>query len=281
MRGSWMLPAWLAALTCALAGASALAAGSNAASTVGAAPAANRVAGTVETKMVINRFTAVGTHVVGRGTVTSTQRDAAGNVVATKQKSVNLGLKASAGPGPCQVLFLELDELDLQLLGLRVFLRSATAGEPVRLTLSADSTHGVLGKLFCDLASATIDTSKKTTATTTATALNKRLDRTAVFHATATLYTPNQTQGSTSTRKTQAVAANCPVLHVILGPLHLDLLGLIADLNKIALDIEAVPGTTVGDLFCGLVGGATTTSTPATTTATPTTSTPTTTAPTR
>src|SRR6185312_11433794 len=120
MRRSWMLPAWLAALACALAGASALAAGSNAAATVGSAAVANRVAGTVETKMVINRFNAVGTHVVGRGTLTSTQRNAAGQVVATKQKSVNLGLKAvAAGPGPCQVLFLELDELDLQLVGLR------------------------------------------------------------------------------------------------------------------------------------------------------------------
>jgi len=47
---------------------------------------------------------------------------------------------------------------------------------------------------------------------------------------------------------------NCSVLHLILGPLHLDLLGLIVDLNKVALDIEAVPNTTIGDLFCSLVG---------------------------
>ena len=46
-------------------------------------------------------------------------------------------------------------ELDLQL-GLRVFLCSATDGEPIMLTLSADSTHGVLGKLFCDLASSRV-----------------------------------------------------------------------------------------------------------------------------
>ena len=60
--------------------------------------------------------------------------------------------------------------------------------------------------------------------------------------------------------------ANCPVLHLILGPLHLDLLGLIVDLNKVALDIEAVPHTTIGDLFCGLVGGPPTTTTTTTTT---------------
>jgi hypothetical protein len=55
-------------------------------------------------------------------------------------------------------------------------------------------------------------------------------------------------------RTLQAAQDNCPVLHLILGPLHLDLLGLIVDLNKIALDIEAIPGTTIGNLFCSLAG---------------------------
>jgi hypothetical protein len=43
---------------------------------------------------------------------------------------------------------------------------------------------------------------------------------------------------------------DCQVLHLILGPLHLDLLGLIVDLNEVALDIFAIPSTTRGDLFC-------------------------------
>ena len=52
--------------------------------------------------------------------------------------------------------------------------------------------------------------------------------------------------------------------------LHLDLLGLIADLNKVALDIDAVPGTTIGNLFCSLNGtGGTTTSPTPTAPATP------------
>jgi hypothetical protein len=29
------------------------------------------------------------------------------------------------------------------------------------------------------------------------------------------------------------LATECPVLHLLLGPLHLNLLGLIADLNKV------------------------------------------------
>jgi hypothetical protein len=68
-----------------------------------------------------------------------------------------------------------------------------------------------------------------------------------------------------------ADSANCQVLHLLLGPLHLDLLGLIADLNKIVLGIEAVPHTTIGDLFCSLVGGPPVT--PPTTTTTTTTAT--------
>jgi len=44
--------------------------------------------------------------------------------------------------------------------------------------------------------------------------------------------------------------AECNVLHLILGPVHLDLLGLVADLNKIVVDINAIPGTTLGSIFC-------------------------------
>jgi hypothetical protein len=44
--------------------------------------------------------------------------------------------------------------------------------------------------------------------------------------------------------------AECNVLTLILGPVHLDLLGLIADLNKILVDLNAVPGTLLGDIFC-------------------------------
>jgi hypothetical protein len=47
----------------------------------------------------------------------------------------------------------------------------------------------------------------------------------------------------------------CEVLDLILGPLHLDLLGLVVDLNKIQLTLTAIPGTTIGNLFCELAGG--------------------------
>jgi len=57
----------------------------------------------------------------------------------------------------------------------------------------------------------------------------------------------------------------------VLGPLNLDLLGLIVSLNKVDLDISADPGGTLGNLFCQLAGSTTTTTT--TTTGAPTTAT--------
>jgi hypothetical protein len=48
----------------------------------------------------------------------------------------------------------------------------------------------------------------------------------------------------------------CDVLHLELGPLNLDLLGLVVNLNQIILDIDAVsgPGSLLGNLLCAVVG---------------------------
>jgi hypothetical protein len=56
-------------------------------------------------------------------------------------------------------------------------------------------------------------------------------------------------------------AATCPVLHLVLGPVHLNLLGLVVNLGggaaanqPIVLDITAVqgPGNLLGNLLCGV-----------------------------
>ena len=51
-------------------------------------------------------------------------------------------------------------------------------------------------------------------------------------------------------------AAACDILHLVLGPLHLDLLGLVIDLNQVELDIVAQPGpgNLLGNLLCAIVG---------------------------
>jgi hypothetical protein len=49
-------------------------------------------------------------------------------------------------------------------------------------------------------------------------------------------------------------AASCTVLDLVLGPLHLDLLGLVVDLNQVHLTITAVPGAgnLLGNLLCAV-----------------------------
>jgi len=56
----------------------------------------------------------------------------------------------------------------------------------------------------------------------------------------------------------QAVTAQavCDILHLVLGPLHLDLLGLVIDLNQVVLDItaESGAGNLLGNLLCAITG---------------------------
>ncbi len=50
--------------------------------------------------------------------------------------------------------------------------------------------------------------------------------------------------------------AVCQVLNLVLGPLHLNLLGLNIDLNQVVLDLTADPnGGLLGSLLCSLAGG--------------------------
>jgi len=49
-------------------------------------------------------------------------------------------------------------------------------------------------------------------------------------------------------------AGSCQILHLVLGPLHLDLLGLVVDLNEVHLDVAAQPGSgnLLGNLLCAV-----------------------------
>jgi len=56
---------------------------------------------------------------------------------------------------------------------------------------------------------------------------------------------------------TAAQAANsCTILDLTLGPLHLNLLGLVVDLNQVHLTItgQRGPGNLLGNLLCGIAG---------------------------
>lgn len=62
------------------------------------------------------------------------------------------------------------------------------------------------------------------------------------------------TSGANPSARRASAAAGCPILHLVLGPLHLNLLGLHVDLNQVDLNITAVPGAgnLLGNLLCGV-----------------------------
>jgi hypothetical protein len=236
------------------------------------APASN-VAGTVSTRMVINRFTAVGKRVVGLGTVISTYTDKAGATSVQRRSfrltiAKRLGLRQQGWSRAqqetlCEILVLEIGEVDLTLAGLHVIARAFNPAEPIRLHLRARRSGGILGRLFCDLAQGGGVAASKRKARIGAQTLTTRMRGTTIMRVKAVIYAPTQTrsgavgtmgstQGGATPTAPQAPmqVTECQVLHLILGPVHLDLLGLIADLNKILVDIKAVPGTLLGDIFC-------------------------------
>lgn len=53
---------------------------------------------------------------------------------------------------------------------------------------------------------------------------------------------------------TAAAASSCRILNLVLGPLHLNLLGLVVNLNRVHLQITAVggPGNLLGNLLCAV-----------------------------
>ena len=53
-----------------------------------------------------------------------------------------------------------------------------------------------------------------------------------------------------------SATSTCDVLNLVLGPLHLDLLGLVVDLNQVVLNITAVQGAgnLLGNLLCAITG---------------------------
>jgi len=136
----------------------------------------------------------------------------------------------------CQVLTLQLDQLSLNLLGLHVDLSK------VVLTITADSEGGILGRLLCSLSNtntrlATMSHAQKLTKAAHSSGLATK----GIGYAVPTSHAQAMAPGP------------CNILDLVLGPLHLDLLGLIVDLNQVHLQITADPnGGILGSLLCSL-----------------------------
>jgi hypothetical protein len=114
----------------------------------------------------------------------------------------------------CQILSLVLNELDLNLLGLNVH------PDRVELTITGDRQGGILGRLFCSLANAGVKADRRVAVRALNSGLRRHPIRPMGFTVPAAI--------------SQAPGPTCQVLDLVLGPLHLELLGLIVDLNKVS-----------------------------------------------
>jgi hypothetical protein len=241
----------------------------------GSAPAATAGAsagtsGLLRVRVNLTRFQADQKHhrLIAHGSVvTSYLMD--GKVQATNTKAVLM--QAQQGT-TCRVLHLELGELHLSLLGLIVNL-TPVDDPSIVLDISANSDEA-LGKLLCQVINAVQGTTvrKTTLATKRLNAVVKKQYSAGVMSFSAPLSIHSglagTTTGSTATTATTTTTTTtttpstpqtgqCDVLDLVLGPLNLDLLGLIVSLNKVQLDISANPVGTLGTLFCQLAGSTT------------------------
>jgi len=138
------------------------------------------------------------------------------------------------GTGRRSYALLTRDTLDLTLLGLNVHL------DKVDLRVTGRRRGGVLGSLFCSLARAKVRTSRVAAAAR----LNRQIKKTGTLRPIAF---------SVPVQAVASQAPTCSVLDLVLGPLHVNLLGLVVDLNRVHLTITANPaGGVLGSLFCGL-----------------------------
>jgi hypothetical protein len=146
--------------------------------------------------------------------------------------------------GRCNIIALRLAPVHLALLGVRV------DTSHISLDVTARRRGGVLGRLFCALANAEVRFPRAATAR-----VNRRLDD-----------TPIATRSSAPVR-VATHQGTCRILNLVLGPLHLDLLGLVVDLygqtmsDPVRVRITGEPGHgLLGDLLCSLAGGGNVTS---------------------
>jgi len=187
-------------------------------------------------KLTSVRATASG-GIAARGVVVGRLR--AGGQVVRDTAPVRFRVAQQQRTGRCNVLILNIAEVHLELLGVIVDTSA------INLEVTARRRGGILGRLFCAVANAEIRFPRVAAAR-----LNRRLDDQPVaVSQSAPIYAADH-------------EGTCQVLRLVLGPLHLDLLGLVVDLygdtrtSPVIVEITAQPDHgLLGDLLCSLAGG--------------------------
>src|SRR3954471_24958559 len=201
---------------------------------------------TLSMRAKITSFRATSSGVVANGTLTGKLRS--GTNVSRDRAPVKFRVAAAPRGRRCDVITLRLAPLTLELLGVQV--------KTSHISLDVYARKGrVLGDLFCALSHAKV-TFPRTARV--AHALNSRLDGRSlrVFAASSSL------PASSAQAPPQPQPQSCQVLRLVLGPLHLDLLGLVVDLygkthnDPVIVTITAQPDKgLLGQLLCGIAGG--------------------------
>jgi hypothetical protein len=217
--------------------------------------AEDTAAGTLDVQFAVNKFVVRGKQLVAVGNVIGTFTSAEGTkVVREPFASPVRKISKAAIRRPqstqqvariCDILSLNLAPLRLELLGLIVEL------DRVVLTIKADSNGGLLGSLLCGLAG-------RSGLSTLATQKNAQ-KLTTVAQQSGLAAGPGfsiPVQGPAPTALPPVPPGICTVLNLMLGPLDLNLLGLMVHLDRVHLRITADPeGGLLGSLLCGLAGG--------------------------
>src|ERR671916_2287455 len=190
----------------------------------------------------ITSVRAAGGGLVANGVVVG--RLNAGGTVIRDEAPARFRVSQRQQRGRCNILALRLAPVHLALLGIRV------DTSHISLDVTARRRGGVLGRLFCALANAEIRFPRAAIAR-----VNRQLDE-----------APIVTRSSAPVR-VATHQGTCQILDLILGPLHLDLLGLVVDLygrtmrDPVRVTITGEPGHgLLGDLLCSLAGSGNVTS---------------------
>jgi len=227
------------------------------------------------TGITVNDITAVAGQLIADATVTL---NVVGRTITQNvQIPLSLGASPAATAGTCDILNLTLGPINLNLLGLVVNVDNC-AGGPVTVNITGNDTE-LLGQILCgiagllnggldlgsllDLLNGGLDLGEllgllglldggfnlgdllnlEGTLTDLTDALTEVLNEVfANFFDNATATTGGHADGV------------CHILHLALGPIHLDVLGLVVDTSAICVDVTAVegPGNLLGNLLCSL-----------------------------
>jgi len=175
-----------------------------------------------------------------------------GGLVATtiQGQTIPIALAAQPAAGSCAILNLSLGPINLNLLGLLV------QTSPICLDVTAQPEGGLLGNLLCGIANLLNG----------GTPLNVILGGLNAQETTVLTNGLRDLLNGALNNLNQAVlqsiqpaqANQCPILNLSLGPLHLNLLGLVVDLDNcnngpVTVDLTAIRGGgLLGGLLCGI-----------------------------